>query len=137
MGDFGHARQIPRDGILIDGLGRGTNAFLAPEVLTSIKYTPSIDVFAYGATLFSLISLHQPFYRVSNPVQLLLLVKKGFFESNMNDWPIESNFERPCYFHTSIMVDEQLMKFVERCVSKNPLDRPLPSDLVEFFSLRL
>lgn len=138
LGDFGHSRKIPQGedgsqpGILIDGLGRGTNAFVAPEILTSLLYTPSIDIFALGATFFSILSLKPPYASISNPVQLLLLVKKGFFECGMNQWPL-NGFERPCYFKTTEMLEVSLIEMIENCVHNDPSKRPIPSQLVEYF----
>lgn len=84
LSDFGNACfHSPND--THDGSGRGTQPFTAPELLSNAPYTYKIDTYALGVSLYSLITLKPPFYKATSSVHLIVGIKKGFFESGLQD----------------------------------------------------
>mmetsp|Transcript_47064 Transcript_47064/g.117403 ORF Transcript_47064/g.117403 Transcript_47064/m.117403 type:complete len:630 (-) Transcript_47064:389-2278(-) len=64
--DFGLAQQIPASGwIAHDGI-RGTQGYLAPELLLGQSYNEKIDIWALGIIVYTLIAGYEPFYPSSD-----------------------------------------------------------------------
>jgi serine/threonine protein kinase len=74
------------DLIINDGLGRGTQAYSPPEIFTTAEhqYSFSADIYSLGCTLFTLLTGREPFDTVQNPAYKLLYIKRGFWESGIN-----------------------------------------------------
>lgn len=69
---------------LRDGLGRGTQAFSAPEILAiDGEYSTPVDVYSLGVTMYTIISGKEPFDQARSGMEMLLGIKKGFFESGL------------------------------------------------------
>ncbi|KAI9189096.1 hypothetical protein H9P43_000524 [Blastocladiella emersonii ATCC 22665] len=89
LSDFGGAEKVPRQGFFEDGVGKGTLAYMAPELVNSLPYHASVDIYSLGATLYVIGILgHEPFQGCTSPVQLLMAVGRGFWK-----WP--TNYPDP------------------------------------------
>eukprot|EP00746_Dinoflagellata_sp_MGD_P000613 gnl/MRDRNA2_/MRDRNA2_101105_c0_seq1.p1 gnl/MRDRNA2_/MRDRNA2_101105_c0~~gnl/MRDRNA2_/MRDRNA2_101105_c0_seq1.p1 ORF type:complete len:346 (+),score=87.09 gnl/MRDRNA2_/MRDRNA2_101105_c0_seq1:68-1105(+) len=66
--DFGLSKRLPSESdakICFDEI-RGTQGFIAPEVLAGQNYDEKIDIFAAALVLYRLVSGTEPFYPVEN-----------------------------------------------------------------------
>ncbi|KAJ3190315.1 hypothetical protein HDU85_000610 [Gaertneriomyces sp. JEL0708] len=75
-------RPPPKSGqvILVNGLHRTTPPFSAPELFnTNQPYTPSVDVYSLGCTLFALITLTPPFSNTRQGVMMNIMIQRGFW----------------------------------------------------------
>ena len=87
LADFGNAALIsPPTALLKDGIGKGTQAYTAPEILRGLDgaYTLSADVYSLGCTFYTLLTGREPFSDVRNPAYQLVYIRRGFFESGSN-----------------------------------------------------
>ncbi|KAJ8329268.1 hypothetical protein QVD99_006538 [Batrachochytrium dendrobatidis] len=74
----------PNSQSLINGLGRGTLAYSAPDLLNpATAYSFPVDVYSLGVTLFALISGHEPFGLARSSVHMMVGIQRGFFESGL------------------------------------------------------
>jgi hypothetical protein len=91
IGDFGDSILLPEtdeDPTLIDGLGRGTLPYSAPELLhfPFQPYSYPIDVYSLGVSLWVIGILGtDPFASIKNSVELTVLIRGGqFFNYHSN-----------------------------------------------------
>jgi serine/threonine protein kinase len=68
--DFGIARSVnsQQSSVTATGMVVGTPGYLAPEQLTGEPLTPSVDIFAWGATMVFAATGHSPFEAETLPV---------------------------------------------------------------------
>ncbi|KAJ1547662.1 hypothetical protein HK096_001478, partial [Nowakowskiella sp. JEL0078] len=69
-----------------DGIGRGTEAYTAPELFatsSNSEYSFPVDMYSVGVTLYTLITGVEPFSRAKSSVHMMLGISKGFFESGL------------------------------------------------------
>lgn len=105
--------------VLTDGLGRGTQAYSAPELLTpGAVYSFPVDIYSTGVTLYTLISGLEPFSKCRNAVHILVSIQKGFFESGMQTERLEWKFLN------GQKVNEELVKLIKEMVAFDPWKRP-------------
>lgn len=85
LSDFSNACIIPPTGELNDGLGKGTLPYSPPELLNIATYTSAVDIYSLGVTLYVAGILGtEPFQDFSNPVHIMLTIKRGFFYHGIN-----------------------------------------------------
>ncbi|KAI9338243.1 kinase-like domain-containing protein [Obelidium mucronatum] len=77
-----------RTGSLTDGLGRGTQAYMAPEMFTlptgsAAEYSFAVDVYAVGVTLFVAVTGVQPFNGAQGSVYMMMGIRRGFWASGL------------------------------------------------------
>ncbi|KAJ3350494.1 hypothetical protein HDU83_009694 [Entophlyctis luteolus] len=79
-----------RTGSLTDGLGRGTQAYMAPEIFMATpsksagEYSFPVDIYATGCTLFVAATGIAPFSGgVGGSVYVMMGIKRGFWASGM------------------------------------------------------
>ncbi|KAI9207510.1 kinase-like domain-containing protein [Polychytrium aggregatum] len=106
---------------LRDGLGRGTQAYTAPELFTTDPYGTAVDVYSAGVTLYTLISLVEPFSRSKTSVQMLLGIRRGFFESGLQAH--EELDERLVRFGSGEKVERLICDAVTQMVKFAPAER--------------
>jgi serine/threonine protein kinase len=82
LGDFGLSRQVPSGGKCHFYRLAGTHGYFAPELLNREDYGFSVDMFALGVIIFTLVGGYEPFYPASNV-----------------DAPLE--FDKACWGHIS------------------------------------
>ncbi|KAF8981213.1 hypothetical protein BGZ46_003126 [Entomortierella lignicola] len=95
LSDFGAGRFLNADPnnmdastseatfLLEEGHGRGTPPYAAPEMFASAadaRYSQAIDIYSLGISLYVIgLSAQEPFYRVKNPMEMIIWIKKGGF----------------------------------------------------------
>ncbi|KAJ3259725.1 hypothetical protein HDU77_001689 [Chytriomyces hyalinus] len=78
-----------RTGSLTDGLGRGTQAYMAPEMFMSTpmkstgEYSFPVDLYAIGATLFVAATGQSPFTLAPSSVYMMMGIRRGFWMSGL------------------------------------------------------
>ncbi|MGY1438972.1 serine/threonine-protein kinase [Streptomyces reniochalinae] len=108
--DFGIARAAGDDRLTRTGAAAGTPAFMSPEQATGAEHTPAGDVFALAGVLVFACTGSAPF-GVGQAADLLYRVRYG-----------EPDLSR---------VPPGLVEVFERCLSKDPSQRPTTRELAE------
>ena len=102
--DFGIARLADSPGITRTHEFVGTPAYVAPESAEGREQTAAVDVYGAGIMLYELVSGQPPFHG-DGPLQIL--------HAHLTQEP-----RRP------VTVPEPLWTVIERCLSKDPAQRP-------------
>jgi serine/threonine protein kinase len=108
---------------LKDGLGRGTQAYTAPEIFIDEEYSFPIDIYSVGVTLYTLLTGIEPFCNIRNSVHLLMAIKRGFFESGAQADP-EGPIYGVCKFQSGEVVDDAIVDLIIQMVCFDPSRRP-------------
>ncbi|KAJ3212593.1 hypothetical protein HK099_007702, partial [Clydaea vesicula] len=110
---------------LDDGLGRGTQAYSAPEMLSPPTiYSFPVDVYSVGVTLITLTTGVEPFSLARNSVHMIMGIKKGFFESGL-----QAERQEQWKFLNKQLIGNNLKKSLIDMVSLNPLNRPKANEI--------
>ena len=108
--DFGIARAAEATNLTQSGMAVGSPQFMAPEQIRGLAITPAIDVFALGAVAaFALLGL--PPFGEGQVAALMYRV--------LNEPPRLTGCSGP------------LRTLIERCLAKEPADRPTPAAIIE------
>jgi len=103
LADFGFAREVGRDSILMSSI-KGTPLYMAPEMFREERYTPSADVWGLGVLIYELAAGKPPFF-AGNLQELLALI----VEDSPIIWPTTFS--------------DKLVTFLSKCLVKNPSQR--------------
>ncbi|CAA7038097.1 unnamed protein product, partial [Microthlaspi erraticum] len=129
VGDFGLAKFMNRKNSHVTTAVRGTIGHIAPEYLSTGKYSEKTDVFGYGVLLLELITGQKAFdlARLANDDDIMLLdwVKKVLKEKKLEslvDAELEGN-----YVDTEV---EQLIQMALLCTRSSSLQRPKMYEVV-------
>lgn len=107
--DFGIARDATAEGMTMTGTSMGTPAYMSPEqALDARRVTPATDVWAIGVMLYEALSGERPFSGQTSHA----LIVAACTEPHLPLVEIAPG------------VDPKLSALVDRCLSKNPLERP-------------
>ncbi|WP_105970010.1 protein kinase domain-containing protein [Streptomyces geranii] len=112
--DFGIARALDGTALTQTGFQIGTLGFLAPEQLTGGTLTPAVDMFALGVVLSQAAGC------------------APFGDGASAAWPYRVVHEQP----DLTGVPGLLRGLVADCLSKDPLDRPGPSEFLDQLTVR-
>ena len=108
--DFGIARAAEATNLTQSGMAVGSPQFMAPEQIRGLAITPAIDVFALGAVgAFAL--LGRPPFGEGQVTALMYRV--------LNEPPRLTG------------CSGALRTLIERCLAKEPADRPTPAGIIE------
>ncbi|GAA0459552.1 protein kinase domain-containing protein [Streptomyces olivaceiscleroticus] len=106
--DFGIARAAGDDRLTRTGATAGTPAFMSPEQATAEEHTPAGDVFALAGVLVFAVTGRPPF---GNGQAVDLLYRVRYAEPDLTAVPV------------------RLQSVLERCLAKNPAERPSTEEL--------
>ena len=112
--DFGIARALDGTALTQTGFQIGTLGFLAPEQLTGGTLTPAVDMFALGVVLSQAAG------------------GAPFGDGRSAAWAYRVVHEQP----DLTGLPGGLRELVAACLSKDPLDRPGPSEFVDQLTVR-
>ena len=104
------------------GIGRGTLAYTAPELIANQPYSFPFDVYSLGVTLFVLITGKEPFSLSKTNIQMMMGIKRGFFESGMQE-------EWNGRFLSGELVDNKILDLIKRMVERDPVNRPTAREI--------
>jgi len=108
--DFGIARAAEATNLTQSGVAVGSPQFMAPEQIRGHPVTPAVDVFALGAVAAFALLARPPF----GEGQVTALMYRV-----LNDPPALDGSSGP------------LRALIERCLAKNPADRPGPGEIID------
>jgi protein kinase-like protein len=108
--DFGIAWAATAPALTRSGISVGSPPFMAPEQARGQPSTPSVDVFALGSLATFAVAGHPPF-GVDEAVQVLYRVLNE--PPNLDGCPPD------------------MRQLIERCLAKDPAQRPLTSEIIE------
>ena len=108
--DFGIAHAADATTLTKVGVGIGTPAFMAPEQVRGQAVSPATDIFALGHLAFYAGAGHTAF---GEGHQSAIVHRIGYEQPNLEGCPA------------------QLRALVERCLQKDPADRPTMSEIIE------
>lgn len=109
---------------LEDGIGRGTLAYTAPELIRNEPYTFSVDVYSLGVTFYSLMCGFDPFAHAKTNIQMMMGIKRGFFSSGMQpEWNGR--------FLNGDSVDPKLIDLIQSMVHSDHFSRPTVRQVLE------
>jgi hypothetical protein len=109
--DFGIARALEAGALTRTGMAMGTPQFMAPEQLLDQPVTPMIDIFALGSLAASAV-LGRPPFGGGHPAAVYYRVVHE--PPDLNGCP------------------PQLRALIERCLAKQPADRPQLDWIIQF-----
>ncbi len=93
----------------------GTIAFRAPEMFSHVSYNESIDVWAAGCVLFTMLCGEQPFYS-KYITDLIKLIEECKFNFNKENWN---------------MVSLSAKDLIKKMLQSNPDERPCPNGVLK------
>ncbi len=108
--DFGIARAAEAANLTQSGMAVGSPQFMAPEQIRGHPVTPAVDVFALGAVAAFALLARPPF----GEGQVAALMYRV-----LNEPPALDGSSGP------------LRALIERCLAKNPADRPGPGEIID------
>ncbi|MGP0023689.1 MAG: protein kinase domain-containing protein [Streptosporangiaceae bacterium] len=108
--DFGIARAAEATSLTQSGMAVGSPQFMAPEQVRGHHVTPAVDVFALGAVAAFALLARPPF----GEGQVAALMYRV-----LNEPPALDGSSGP------------LRALIERCLAKNPADRPGPGEIID------
>ena len=108
--DFGIARAAEATNLTQSGMAVGSPQFMAPEQIRGHPVTPAVDIFALGAVAAFALLARPPF----GEGQVTALMYRV-----LNEPPALDGSSGP------------LRALIERCLAKNPADRPGPGEIID------
>jgi serine/threonine protein kinase len=137
IADFGSSCYAPdefpdRDDLTIEncrfpmdmGLGRGTQAYCAPELFgSSESYTFATDIYSLGVTLIAMMTGNEPFKNTRNNIHMIMCIRKGYFGSGVHDSELR--------FLNGEIAEPKIVDLLSRCVDIDPLKRPTAEKMLE------
>lgn len=113
---------------LYDGAARGTLAYTAPELLQNHSYSFQADIYSFGIVLFFLLSGLDPFARSKSNIYMIIGIKRGFFESGMQEYWDEK-------FLSGEQVCPEIRELVCKMLDLNPVNRPFAHQIIDTLNL--
>ena len=94
---------------------KSTPEYMAPEIILREPSSKAMDVYSFAMTMYEILSLHRPFEEIENLNVIKVLQK------------IESG-KMPAFKEN---IPKAFQKLIDRCWSKNPLERPNFEEIVD------
>lgn len=117
--DFGLSKAKQTEHSLRQTRPIGTPVYMAPELLTDEKYTPSVDVYAFGIMLTEIISLNMAFLEYQSVPPLITAILSG---------------KRPKVEPGT--VPPPFMDLAQRCWAQDYNDRPSFKEILKLFDTK-
>ncbi|MEU9998949.1 serine/threonine-protein kinase [Streptomyces sp. NPDC050848] len=112
--DFGIAHLLDTRGLTVTGTVIGTPGYMAPEVLRGETVGPAADMYGLGTCLHEMLS-GRPAFEPSAGVAALMY---------------QVVYEQPDPLPGGMGIPADLAELVHRLLSKEPADRPAPSEVI-------
>lgn len=97
LGDFGLSREVPKKAPYLcafHGL-QGTHGYMAPEIIAQEAYGCSVDIFALGVIMFTILGGYEPFYPASNVTAPLEFDEASWGKLSSEAAPFVTDLLRP------------------------------------------
>lgn len=97
LGDFGLSREVPKKAPYLctcHGL-QGTHGYMAPEIIAQEAYGCSVDIFALGVIMFTILGGYEPFYPASNVLAPLEFDEASWSKLSPHAAPFVTDLLRP------------------------------------------
>jgi hypothetical protein len=119
--DFGLAIDAASDPALEAGLVVGTPGYMSPEQIAMTRATPASDWYSLGVMLYQALTGRKPF-PATNPSDML--------DQQMRATPVPVAAVHPG-------LPAELCSVADRCLSRDPLERPAAGEILEVFGSSL
>jgi serine/threonine protein kinase len=101
-------------------------------------YDASADIYSFGVTAYFIMTGLEPFQILTNPIQILMAIRKGFFVSGYNEWRRVGISQYEILLPSGERLnDRDFLEMIERCLSLQPKNRPSPDQLVKFLEMKI
>jgi serine/threonine protein kinase len=114
--DFGIARAVAAPAVTRNGIRIGSPRFMAPEQARGQPVTPAVDVFALGSLATYASAGRPPFGGGSSVAVLYRVLNEA---PDLGDCPAD------------------LRPVIERCLAKDPVQRPRPAEIIDTCQARM
>lgn len=127
--------------IVEENLGKGTFAYKAPELITKdpmISFSPAVDVYALGITLWIMLSGKTPFAGAASEVQMVAGISRGFFACGMQapsratpEFPFSDPGRWNLCFPSGDPVGSDIQLVIASALRPTPSDRSTAAELYQ------
>lgn len=118
LGDFGLAKILDHEHVMMANTYVGTPYYMSPEVLLGKPFTPQSDIWSLGCVLYELCAKHPPF-QAKTYLQLSKKIRDGVFSPIPNVYSATLN------------------KTISACLNMNALQRPTTATLLRLDVMKL
>ncbi|KAI8893845.1 kinase-like domain-containing protein [Globomyces pollinis-pini] len=121
---------------LYDGMGLGTPAYSAPELLSPQPYSFPVDIYSTGIVFYTLLSYIEPFPNCKSSMQMMMMVRRGFFQYESQGlvlhWKNPDPTERAWCFSDGEAVPADLIDLIVNMVDTQSAKRPTAKTVFKY-----
>ena len=102
-------------------------AYTAPELIQNQSYSFQADIYSFGILLYFLLSGLDPFARSKSNIYMIIGIKRGFFESGLQEYWDEK-------FLSGEEVCSEIIHLIHIMLDLDPLNRPLTKEITDILN---